>query len=68
MTATPVEAAPGLVHLSDKGAELDKEVERFEKAMIKNALKKADGVKSKAADLLGIKRTTLIEKMKRLGI
>ncbi len=68
LTAAPVEAAPGLGHLSDKGAELDKEVERFEKAMIKNALKKADGVKSKAADLLGIKRTTLIEKMKRLGL
>ena len=68
LTAGAVEHAPGTGHIPDRGAELDKEVERFEKAMIKNALKKADGVKSKAADLLGIKRTTLIEKMKRLGL
>jgi DNA-binding protein Fis len=29
------------------------------------ALERSDGIKNKAAQLLGIKRTTLIEKLKR---
>jgi DNA-binding NtrC family response regulator len=40
----------------------------IERALILRALKKAKGVKSKAAKLLGIKRTTLIEKLKRIEI
>ena len=36
--------------------------------LIESALKKADGIVSKAADLLKINRTTLIEKMKKLQI
>ena len=43
-------------------------VSEFEKALILNALTKTRGVKSKAAKILSINRTTLIEKMKRLGI
>ena len=39
-----------------------------EVVLIESALKKADGVVSKAADLLKINRTTLIEKMKKLEI
>lgn len=45
-----------------------KMVENFERNMIFQALQSTDRVKSKAAKLLKIKRTTLIEKMKRLGI
>lgn len=43
-------------------------VSEFEKALILNALTKTRGVKSKAAKILSMNRTTLIEKMKRLGI
>lgn len=41
-------------------------VTEFEKAIIMKALKETKGVKSKAASMLNINRTTLIEKMKRL--
>jgi len=43
-------------------------VTEFEKTLISKALQETQGVKSKAAQVLSINRTTLIEKMKRLGI
>ncbi|HBA55513.1 sigma-54-dependent transcriptional regulator [Syntrophorhabdus aromaticivorans] len=43
-------------------------VSTFEKNLILQALQETNGVKSKAAQILSINRTTLIEKMKRLGI
>jgi two-component system, NtrC family, response regulator AtoC len=54
--------------IPDKGTDMEKELEGFESALIKTALEKSGGIKSKAADLLSIKRTTLIEKMRRLKI
>ena len=39
-----------------------------EVVLIESALKKSDGVVSKASELLKINRTTLIEKMKKLQI
>ncbi|RLA87514.1 MAG: sigma-54-dependent Fis family transcriptional regulator [Deltaproteobacteria bacterium] len=47
---------------------LSRAVSEFEKQLIIDALRKANGVKSEAARLLGIKRTTLLEKMKRQKI
>ncbi len=47
---------------------LSRAVSEFEKQLIIDALRKANGVKSEAAKLLGIKRTTLLEKMKRQKI
>lgn len=43
-------------------------VSNFEKSLILQALQETNGVKSKAAQVLSLNRTTLIEKMKRLGI
>lgn len=43
-------------------------VRSFEKDLIEEALQRTDRVKSRAARLLNINRTTLIEKMKRLNI
>ena len=40
----------------------------YERAWIVFALVKQNGVKNRAAKMLGIGRTTLLEKMKRLGI
>jgi sigma-54 specific flagellar transcriptional regulator A len=51
--------------LPGEGFCLDIAVREFERELIARALQKADGVKNKAAQLLGIKRTTLIEKLKR---
>jgi len=52
----------------EKGMDLNKAVEDFEKDLLYKALKKTSGVKSRAAKLLGINRTTLVEKLKRLKI
>ena len=54
--------------IPDEGISLPKLVEEFENKLIQKALKKADGVKSRAAILLGLNRTTLVEKLKRRGI
>ena len=43
-------------------------VSEFEQGLILKALNETNGVKSKAAQVLSMNRTTLIEKMKRLGI
>ncbi|MDR2018583.1 MAG: sigma-54 dependent transcriptional regulator [Syntrophobacterales bacterium] len=43
-------------------------VTEFEKSLILQALNETKGVKSKAAQALNMNRTTLIEKMKRLGL
>ena len=48
------------------GIDLEDEVARYEHARIRQALAKAGQNKRVAAELLGLKRTTLIEKLKRL--
>jgi DNA-binding NtrC family response regulator len=40
-------------------------IEAIERRMIAEALELSDGVKARAAGLLGINRTTLVEKIKR---
>ena len=40
----------------------------IERTLVQKALEKAGGNRSKAAEILGINRTTLIEKLKRFGI
>jgi DNA-binding NtrC family response regulator len=46
------------------GRNLNDLIDRFERDMILKALQQSNGVKNRAAQLLGIKRTTLVEKMK----
>ena len=62
----PVAADPQAYILPDDGIDLEVTVATFEHALIKRALDRTDGNKSQAADLLKVKRTTLIEKLKRL--
>ena len=57
-----------LFKLSDDGIDLKALIDNIETTMILQALEKTGGVKEKAAKLLGIKRTTLIEKMKRKNL
>ena len=40
----------------------------YEKRLILEALEKSDGVKTKAAKLLNINRTTLVEKIKKQNL
>ena len=50
------------------GINLKKTVEDFEKEIILEALAKTNWVKNKAAGLLGLNRTTLVEKLKKMHI
>jgi DNA-binding NtrC family response regulator len=56
------------VQVGSDGFSLDDVLARYEQRMLYQALEHAGWVKTRAAELLKIKRTTLIEKMKRLGI
>ena len=53
------------IGLEDNGIDLKGTLEDLENSLILEALKKAGGVKNQAAKLLGLNRTTLIEKMKK---
>jgi transcriptional regulator with PAS, ATPase and Fis domain len=66
----PVRTAPQapVFDLSGDGMSFEEAVTGFEKALIAESLRKAGGVKNKAAKLLQIKRTTLVEKIKRYEI
>jgi DNA-binding NtrC family response regulator len=54
--------------LSSEGVDLNLVLDEIENNMIVQALEISKGVKSKAASLLGLNRTTLIEKMKKKSI
>ncbi len=56
------------IHLDGDGILLDKVVGQFEERLLLEALEQSSWIKTRAAKLLHIKRTTLIEKMKRFGI
>ena len=52
----------------EKGFNLPEAVRDYEKRLILDALEKSNGVRTKAAKLLNIKRTTLVEKMKKQNL
>jgi len=56
------------VTMPSQGLDLVATVSQIEQSLILQALESAGGVKAKAAALLGINRTTLVEKIKRLKI
>jgi DNA-binding NtrC family response regulator len=56
------------IRFSEDGINLSREVEQYEKHLIVEALRKANGVTTKAAQLLQLNRTTLVEKLKRKGV
>jgi len=58
--------SPTEVVFPDHGIEMDRLVSDFEHTLIRRALERTGGNKRLAADLLHVKRTTLIEKLKRL--
>jgi len=54
--------------IPSEGINLRDAVESFEANLIEQALARADGNKAKAARLLNVSRTTLIEKIKRMNL
>src|SRR5262245_9822217 len=55
------------VEFPDEGLDLPAYLSSIEKDLIKRSLQRTGGNRNKAAELLRIKRTTLVEKLKRLG-
>jgi DNA-binding NtrC family response regulator len=58
-------ATPSSLNLPEEGLDLPALVAQIEKEMIDRALARTDNNKGAAARLLGLKRTTLVEKLKR---
>lgn len=56
------------LYVPSEGMDMADTLERLETSLVKQALQKADGNKAAAARLLGLNRTTLVEKVKRLRI
>jgi len=54
--------------LSQEGMDLKQYLQDLEVNYINEALRQVDGVVSQAARLLGLQRTTLVEKMKKFGL
>ena len=59
-------AAEEVVDIPDGGVDMERLVSDFERSLIRRALGRTGGNKRQAADLLHVKRTTLVEKLKRL--
>ncbi|MDH5640212.1 MAG: sigma-54 dependent transcriptional regulator [Nitrospira sp.] len=64
----PPELKEQFIRFSEDGIHLTREVEQYENNLIIEALRKANGVTTKAAQLLHLNRTTLVEKLKRKGV
>ena len=56
------------IGLPEGGINLKSAVEDFERGLITEALEKTNWVKNKAAGLLELNRTTLVEKIKKMGL
>ena len=65
-----IEASPPAIapRLAEDGVDLPALVIDFERQLIDQALARTDGNRGAAARLLGLKRTTLVEKLRRLGV
>jgi DNA-binding NtrC family response regulator len=65
LSTVPTESC---VHFSQQGINLVKELDQYETRLIAEALRQAKGITSRAAQLLQLNRTTLVEKLKRKGL
>jgi transcriptional regulator with GAF, ATPase, and Fis domain len=66
--ALPQPEPPQVVEIPEEGISLDTAVNEYERNLILKALIKTGWVKNKAARLLNLNRTTLIEKIKRQNL
>ena len=65
-TPPPSSAPPA--DFPDGGLDMPRHLAEIELGLIQRSLERTGGNRNKAAELLGIKRTTLVEKLKRLGV
>jgi transcriptional regulator with PAS, ATPase and Fis domain len=63
-----VAAAPAVPQIPAGGLAFGEVVGRFEADLIRQALERTQGNKNRAAQLLGLNRTTLLEKIKKRGL
>ena len=56
------------MELPEEGIDIRKTLDEVETRLTLEALKRCNGNKAKAAEMLGLKRTTLIERLKRLKL
>ena len=68
ISTVPTTASGPISRFPDEGVDLTMEINEFENRLILSAMEKANGVKSRAAHLLRLNRTTLVEKMKKKGL
>ena len=66
--ATPATASDDGAQLPEDGMDLRDHMARIELGLIREALERSDGVVAHAAQLLGLRRTTLAEKLRKYGI
>jgi DNA-binding NtrC family response regulator len=65
--ASPQPVSPPFVDFPEEGLDLAAYLASIERDLIRRSLERTGGNRNKAAALLRIKRTTLVEKLKRLG-
>jgi DNA-binding NtrC family response regulator len=65
--SVPESETLSFVEFPDEGLDLPKYLASLERDLIHRALDRTQGNRNKAADLLRIKRTTLVEKLRRIG-
>jgi len=63
-----VETMRAQIALPESGVDLREHIANIELALIHSALERTQGVVAKAAQLLGLRRTTLVEKLRKYGI
>ena len=61
-------ATPALDELPEEGLDLKEHIAAIEESLLRQALERADGVVAHAATLLNLRRTTLVEKLRKYGI
>jgi len=61
------EGTPSMIAVPDHGLDFERIVENIERNLLEQALKKTHGNKKMAAEMLGLKRTTLSAKLKSLA-
>ena len=56
------------LHIPEEGLDLTETVAHLERNLIQQAMERSSNIKARAASLLNINRTTLVEKIKRYGM
>jgi DNA-binding NtrC family response regulator len=56
------------IYIPDEGIDFNTEISELERKLIVESMRKAKGNKREAAQLLQLKRTTLIEKLRRFSM